>query len=170
MYPQGFAAGSSPGSLANLTGEWSTHYVSYWLKYSKPYSNQVVGTKQWYPYNATADYFVLFNSASQIQIDVQAPVAQGGSYNLGPNISNPTITLGVWHQFELYFRRSSTSSTADGIIRWWIDGVLCATYTNVTWPNTTFDQARFEPVWGGITGTVAFDSYWWVDHIHLSQP
>jgi hypothetical protein len=168
FYPQGFVAGSSPGTVfypANLTD----HYVGYHFKYSNPYSNQVVGTKQWYPYGSS-DYFVLLNSGSKIQVDLQVPAAQGGSYNLYANVNDPTITLGVWHQFELYFKRSSSPSTADGIVRWWIDGALCGNYTNVMWPTTAFEELRFAPTWGGIGGSVASDSYWWVDHVRISRP
>ncbi len=101
-------------------------------------------------HNATADYFVLFNSSSKIQVDLQVPAAQGGSYNLYANVNDPTITLGVWHKFEMYFKRSSTPTTADGIVRWWIDGQLCGSFhTNVRWPSTGFDELRFSPTWGG---------------------
>jgi len=173
-YPQGFVAGSSPGWFSNgfgpNPGGWSDHYVGYYFMYSNPYSNQAVGTKQWYPYNPTADYFVLFNNASEIQIDIQSPAATGGTYNLYANVNNPKITLGVWHRFELYFKRSSSPSTADGIIRWWIDGALCGNYTNIQWPNSGFDEARFDPTWGGVGGSVAFDSWWRLDHVRVSRP
>jgi hypothetical protein len=38
------------------------------------------------------------------------------------------------------------------------------------WPSTGFDEMRFAPTWGGIGGSVAVDSYWWVAHIHISKP
>jgi Big-like domain-containing protein len=168
FYPQGFGAGSSPGTVF-YPATVVDHFVGYWFKYSNPYSNQAVGTKQWYPYGS-ADYFVLFTSSSKMQVDIQVPAAQGGSYNLSGNVSDPTITLGVWHRFELYFKRASSPSASDGIVRWWIDGALAGNYTNVMWPSTTFDELRFAPTWGGIGGSVAFDSTWWVDHIHVSKP
>ena len=55
FYPQGFGAGSEPGTLYYPQGGTKDHYVGYEFKLSNPYSNHSVGTKQWYPYSATAE-------------------------------------------------------------------------------------------------------------------
>jgi hypothetical protein len=178
FYPTGFAAGSSPGTVFNnvFSGPVSDYFVGYWFKYSDPFDYHPINTKQWYPYNSVADYFVVALPTGKMEIRVQSPdysnglPSTGGNYNLRGNVSDPTITLGVWHRFEHYFKRSSNGTTPDGIIRWWIDGVLCGNYTNVLWPTVTWEEWRFSPTWGGDGGTVAFDSYWWVDHVRLSVP
>jgi hypothetical protein len=71
---------------------------------------------------------------------------------------------------KLYFKRSSTPTTADGIIRWWINGVLRGDYTNIRWPTVNFETWRFSPTWGGVGDTLACDGYWWVDHLYVSRP
>lgn len=171
FYPAGFGAGSSPGTVY-FPATMKDHYVGYTFKYSNPYSNQVVGTKQWYPASSSgSNYFMLFASDSKLWMYVQADGAHGSSYNLNGNVSNPTITLGVWHKLEILQRYPSSSAATDGVFRWWIDGVLCGNYPNVTWNvSSVYDEVRFVPVWGGIGGAVGFNSFWWVDHIHLSRP
>ena len=43
----------------------------------------------------------------------------------------------------------------DGIIRWWMDGVLVGDYTNVKFPNDNgFVEYQISPTWGGNTGDV----------------
>lgn len=171
FYPAGFGAGSSPGTVY-FPATMKDHYVGYYFKYSNPYSNQAVGTKQWYPASSVgSNYFMLFASDSKLWMYVQADGAHGSSYNLSSNVSNPTITLGVWHKLEILQRYPSSSSATDGVFRWWIDGVLCGNYPNVTWNvNSIYDEVRFVPVWGGVGGAVGFNSFWWVDHVHLSRP
>ena len=43
----------------------------------------------------------------------------------------------------------------DGIIRWWMDGVLVGNYTNVKFPNDNgFVEYQISPTWGGNTGDI----------------
>jgi uncharacterized protein YjdB len=171
LFPRGYVAGASPG-VFEYAHTMKDHYVGYTFKYSNPYSNQATGTKQWYPYGGTdKDYFVLFSSDSKIRLGVQAGSGWGGTYWLDANVNDPTITLGVWHKFELYQKYPTNSSSNDGIFRWWIDGVLCGNYTNVGWDSShAYSEVRIDPTWGGQGGSVAFDSHWYVDHIHVSEP
>ena len=114
---------------------------------------------------------MLFASDSKMWMYVQADGSHGGAYNLSGNVSNPTITLGVWHRLEILQRYPTSSSSNDGIFRWWIDGVLCGNYTNVGWSTgSTYDELRFAPTWGGVVGSVGFDTSWEIDHVHISRP
>ena len=171
FYPRGFGAGSEPGTLYYPQSGTKDHYVGYAFKLSKPYSNNSVGTKQWYPYSATGNYFMMFASDSKMWMVVQADGSHGGAYNLSGNASNPTITLGVWHRIEVLQRYPTSSSSKDGIFRWWIDGVLCGNYTNIGWnTSSTYQELRFAPTWGGMGGSVAFDTDWQIDHVKISRP
>jgi len=65
-------------------------------------------------------------------------------------------------------KKASASGVADGQVRWWVDGVLAANYTNAKLRGDMFSEFHFSPVWGGLGGTKARDEYLWVDHIYLS--
>ena len=76
------------------------------------------------------------------------------------------INPGEWHKIEVYYR---WGTSGNGVIRWWVDGVLNGDYSNVSFPTsgTNFSQFEFAP-------TVQFagsqDRYMYVDHTHVSIP
>ncbi len=41
-----------------------------------------------------------------------------------PNRTATTIRRGQWYRLEFYVRRAGTQGGQDGVIRWWVDGVL----------------------------------------------
>lgn len=80
--------------------------------------------------------------------------------------------VGVWHQFEIYMRLN-TVGQANGVWRWWLDGVLMGEYTNMTFitagrPSGFFGRT-FDAVWGGSGGTAkSRTDYLWLDHMYIS--
>jgi len=83
-----------------------------------------------------------------------------------PNVATTGINPGEWHKIEVYYR---WGTSGNGVIRWWVDGVLNGDYSNVSFPTsgTNFSQFEFAP-------TVQFagsqDRYMYVDHTHVSIP
>ena len=61
-------------------------------------------------------------------IRVERPTATGGTgpYNRNLNLAKTAESLwdGNWHTVRLYFRSSTTTTSADGRLKLWIDGVL----------------------------------------------
>jgi len=61
----------------------------------------------------------------------------GANYPLGipifPNVTTTPIYRGRWHHLEAYYRFSSTKTAADGIWRWWVDGVRNGDYTDIVY-------------------------------------
>ncbi len=92
-----------------------------------------------------------------------------GSYIVGPNVSNPTFTVGVWHRIEIYGKTSTTNSSRDGILRLWFDGQLVMNYTNVNTPRRRFSDFQFTPTWDGPPGFTN-PNRWYFDHVRISAP
>ena len=79
-----------------------------------------------------------------------------------PNVNATVVTLGVWHRVEWYCQ------LATGTLKWWLDGVLQGSYSDVRNANS-FDQFEFSPTWGGNSGArKAETDHYWFDHVHLS--
>lgn len=91
-----------------------------------------------------------------------------GTYALFGNQSSGNITLGAWHRVEVYFKSSSTSTSRDGILRMWVNGVQVMNYTTVNMSGSTI-YWLFTPTWDGswtpIHSTPFSHRY---DQVHLS--
>ena len=61
---------------------------------------------------------------------------------------------------------------SDGIVRWWLDGVLQGTYTDVRFPDDDgFEEFQIAPIWGGVGGPNKTETdFFWFDHVHVSTP
>jgi Putative Ig domain len=87
--------------------------------------------------------------------------------NLGTNVQ-----AGQWHQFEIYLKLNDMGS-ANGIWRWWLDGVLIGERTDMVFVTPALPSGFFgrdyDPVWGGQGGAArSRDDYIWLDHTYIS--
>jgi hypothetical protein len=74
------------------------------------------------------------------------------------------VTLGQWHLIEWY------SNVSTGVLKWWLDGVLQGSHSNVK-NSYDFDMFQLSPTWGGNSGARKDQTdHYWFDHVHLSQP
>ena len=88
------------------------------------------------------------------------------------NVATTTVALGQWHRIEIYVKYS-TGSNADGIVKWWVDGQLNGSYSNLKMvQDGGFDHIQFSPTYGGAgTGeTKTENDFFWFDHTHVSVP
>ena len=91
-----------------------------------------------------------------------------GTFRLTPNATATPVQLGAWHRVEWHMKYGSGG--ADGVVEWWLDGVLQGRYTNVQTPNDAgFIEYQFSPTWGGNDGTKTEDDYYLYDHVKLSR-
>lgn len=187
LYSIGMIAGVSPGNIWKPTTGVNDHFAGIIFKYSNPFGLHTIQNKIWYPHGPTQHYIVACDpdGAGNGKIRIQV-VASPDSYNLASNINNPTVTPGVQHKLEVEFHRSSTPTTADMTIKWWLDGVLCGNYGTADWPAIkvaapssdpgkwpaeNFSEWQLYCSWGGNDGAVrTFDGTLQFDHIHLSKP
>ncbi|GKS58874.1 hypothetical protein YTPLAS18_24010 [Nitrospira sp.] len=93
----------------------------------------------------------------------------GGTWVLFGNKANPAIAMGQWHRIEVYNKTSSTNSSRDGILRWWVDGQLFGDYQNVNYNDRTFSHLQLTPSWDGSEQHSNADEQRF-DHIRISAP
>lgn len=98
------------------------------------------------------------------------------SYELGlacfPNVSSGMLTRGVWTKIEAYVKSSTTNTSRDGIVRWWINGVLAGNYTNLNYGGTAgINEWVWSETWdGGVNPVPTVDWSHFIDHLHISIP
>lgn len=92
-----------------------------------------------------------------------------------PNVSSGTVSAGSgWHKIELYLKSSTTTTSRDGILRWWLDGQLVGNYPTVNMSPGGFQDFEINHTWDGSSCLVppnrdmtkAWHHYW--DHLHIS--
>jgi uncharacterized protein YjdB len=93
---------------------------------------------------------------------------QLGSQQLPANVNNVPLQPGQWYFLEFHFRNASTPGAGDGLIRWWVDGMLAGNYPGVGRPAIPFTEVHWNPVWGGGGGAVLQETYAWYHRIYVS--
>lgn len=89
--------------------------------------------------------------------------------------SNGSVSAGTgWHLIEIYQKASTTGTSRDGIIKWWLDRQLVGSYTNVNLSPGGFTNVQYNHTWDGYpcTGPLGRDCsrawhHMW-DHLHIS--
>ena len=89
--------------------------------------------------------------------------------------SNGVVSAGSgWHKIEVYLKASTTGTSRDGIVRWWLDGVLVGSYTNVNLAPGGYEDFQINHTWDG-SGIFSppyrdmnkeWHHYW--DHLYIS--
>ena len=86
-----------------------------------------------------------------------------------PNASSGLVQRGVWTKIEAYIKASTTNTSRDGIVRWWINGVLAGNYTNINYAGAGLNEWIWTETWDGFvnpTPSVAWSHY--IDHVYAS--
>jgi Big-like domain-containing protein len=175
LYPIGFMAGAAPATIFYEQPEIITKelYVGFWWKPSDPFQSDVSGvSKIAFCFSQAGNgqmYIMMEGAAAPHHLIVSAAfLGYGDARNLLPNVNDPDVTLGAWHRIEWY---AKYGSGANGIVKFWLDGLLVGNYTDVVFPNDVgFDQFQFSPTFGGITSVKTENDYFWYDHVHISKP
>lgn len=105
------------------------------------------------------------------------------SFDLGlacyPNVGSGIVTRGIWTKIEVYVKDSTSKTSRDGVLRWWINGQLAGNYTNFNWWATGWDGWLWTETWDGCgtsgvgcdlgsVNTVDWSHY--MDHLRVSVP
>ena len=80
---------------------------------------------------------------------------------------------GTMDQRLRYMKASTTATSRDGILRWWINGVLGGNYTNLNYAPSGLTEWQWNNTWDGAqdmgtSNTVDWEH--WLDHVHISIP
>lgn len=95
-----------------------------------------------------------------------------------PNVGAGIVQRGVWTTLEAYIKASTTNTSRDGIVRWWINGVLAGNYTNINYAGAGLNEWIWTETWDGCGGFNPCDlgtvntAEWahYIDHLHVSVP
>ncbi|HYT83157.1 MAG TPA: Ig-like domain-containing protein [Gemmatimonadales bacterium] len=163
VYPQGMVEGNAPATVyyANLgVGEV---YAGFWWKPSSPFDMGPNGNKIAFLFNggggAGGQQFMILMPDGRLHVLPEYP---GDLRWRDPNVNATLVTLGAWHRIEWY------CNLGTGALKWWLDGVLQGSYTDVR-NSYNFDMFQFSPTWGGNSGAQKQETdHYWFDHVHLS--
>ena len=180
----GMPAGISPGNTWYLFPQPSPAvYLGFWWKAS-------VGFQQ---HGSNRTKIVFLSDTGGNPLFFYMGGAQGSSYYIGmqhqnsdicndhlsgyPGIcgtwdipSGATIYPGQWAKIELYVKKSTTRTSKDGILRYWVNGVLAREFTTMNFGQNLFSSVPIVPIWGGVGGTVTTPGTFSYDHMHVSIP
>jgi hypothetical protein len=170
-YPIGFTGGKGPGM------EYLDHvaakevFAGFWWKASDPWQNHagsyVNKIAFWYTSGGGSIDLQMYGTPPY-RLDVVREFGSGTS-RMPANEAKSSVTLGVWHKIEWHAKYASGNNTSDGVVEWWMDGVLQGRYTNVQTPNDAgFAQYQISPTWGGLGGAKTENDYYLYDDVHLS--
>jgi len=163
-------------------------YVGLYWRTNPQFQGRVATNKLWLlgGYDTMGGFFLF--GASKIQ-NGQAPLLwtlnTGGISNehlvgtndpgalFPPNVGNGTVRVGVWYKVEMKIRASTTRTSRDGSLQWWINDVLVGSYPNLNYcgPNgETLDRWAWTQTWDGAfdmgqSNTVAWEH--WIDHLYI---
>jgi len=163
VYPQGMVEGNAPGTVYFDGIGRKEVYAGFWWKASSPFDFGPDGNKIAFIFNggggAGGQQFIILLPDGKLHVLPEYP---GDFRWRDPNVNATTVTLGAWHRIEWY------TNVTTGTMKFWLDGVLQGSYTDVK--NTfNFDMFQFSPTWGGNIGAIKHErDHYWFDHVHLS--
>jgi len=148
-------------------------YTAWWMKVSPNWTCSPAGCGK--------ITFLFTNGAGQVYSNLYSAGTSGPPFRIGsntewapygqfiryPNVTTTVFGANTWHRIEFYYRwETSPGSSGDGIIRWWVDGVLNGDYTDVHYPASSFNEFQFAPT---LQNPPPAEQYMYVDHTRVSK-
>lgn len=128
--------------------------------------------------NAAGSPFFLFFGPN-VTNQVGQPGALDNSHTCGgsgftcfPNVgSGQTVPAGNWFTIEAYLKSSTTSTSRDGIVRWWVNGQPAGNYTNMNLSVAGLNEWVWSETWDGTVNPPP-STEWahYIDHLRVSIP
>lgn len=89
-----------------------------------------------------------------------------------PNAGSSNLIKGSWTKVEAYVKKSTNSTSRDGIVRWWVNDVLVGEYTNLNYSPFGLNEWVWSETWDGtVTNPVPSVPWEWrLGHLHISAP
>lgn len=87
-----------------------------------------------------------------------------------PNVADVKIKFGNWTKLESYIKISTTATSRDGIVRWWVNGILVGNYTNINYEQDGLNEWIWTETWGALEPRFQknVDLSHYIDHLHIS--
>ncbi len=98
----------------------------------------------------------------------------GVSGRLPCNVNGAAATMAAgsgWHFIELYLKKSTTTTSQNGTVKWWVDGTLCGNYTNCNICPNGFNEMQLTAAWDGSPSGRDLTKSWhhYFDHLYISR-
>ena len=195
LFEQGMAGGNSPTWTWRFFSDTSpVVYVAFWVKVSENWVGHPSGVNK-------VGYIYTPAGHSLAPGDVAAPIIWSINGGGGPDVRDsfepwfrlqgvvmdgwedlnrrPNVNLDVmmyrdtWHLWESVIDLGSPGG-ADGLLRWWIDGVEVGHHTGLAFiPSDGASEVirtDWHPVWGGVGSEIPSDQYMWMARFYVSAP
>jgi len=178
----GFGGGG--GNAYNFPGGLQPDvYFGYYFKVDNNYINHPVGTKiSWIHTDASLlnELFLFMEGSDPYIISAQYQNTYADNSHLGGPSPNGSIRFSPsggsfsknqWILIEQYYKPASGLTAQNGIWQLRINGTLTVNVSTMNTKSTTQPGAvSFITIWGGVTQTLASDSYLYYDHARVSIP
>lgn len=89
-----------------------------------------------------------------------------------PNVGSGQVApAGTWFKLEAYLKASTTNTSRDGIVCWWVNGVPAGNYTNMNLSSLGLNEWVWSETWDGTVNPVpSVDWSHYIDHLYISIP
>lgn len=159
----GFTGDNDAGAASKGWTPVREIYVSLWFRPGNPWQVDRIGNQKLFLVGTShipssfSMFVMAWKDSRQLSAGLQPafPMLNPGGSNRG----TPTCAPGQWCHVELYMK-GNTAGNADGILRYWLNGVLAADHSNMQYCQTcvgTFQGMNVNFVWG-TTGDVKTQS------------
>jgi hypothetical protein len=147
-------------------------FTGWWMKLSPNWSASPAGggkiTFAWATNGQGQVYSNIGGSAAPHRININTEWAPYGQKFWEPNVTTTPITYSQWYRIEWYLKWESTPGASDGVMKWWVNGVLNGDYRNVRFPtNCCFEQFEYAPT---RQNSPLSEEYMFIDHTRVSAP
>lgn len=94
-----------------------------------------------------------------------------------PNVGSGAVPYGVVHKLEVYMKSSSTNTSRDGVLRYYVNGVPAGSYSNLNLASAGFNEWNWTETWDNCGGNPVCDlrgnantREWshFVGHLHIA--
>jgi Bacterial Ig-like domain (group 2) len=171
VFPPTMAANSEPSvHWIVLPSGVKAIYTTWWVKLSPNWTpSPAGGGKITFLHTATGQVYTgFFGSSAPHHLSVNTEWSPYGQLIWDPNVTTTPLWYNQWYHMEWYMQWESAPGAGDGIMRWWVNGVLNGNYTNVSYPNDGgFTQFEFAPT---LQNPPPATQYMYVDHAYISTP
>jgi hypothetical protein len=89
-----------------------------------------------------------------------------------PNVgSGQVVPAGAWFRLEACVKASTSNTSRDGIVRWFVNGQLAGSYTNLNVSSLGLNEWVWSETWDGTVNPVpSVDWSHFIDHLRISVP
>jgi hypothetical protein len=171
-FTPGMGRDTEPGVNWTRLSELTAIHASWWIKLSANWISSPAGAAKMTFLHATAGqgqaYTALTKSRAPHSMIVNTEWNPYGQKVWEPNVATTPIVYDHWYRIEWYVKWESMPRAADGILQWWIDGVLNGDYRNVNFPAVAgFEQFEFAPT---VQQPPPVEQYMYIDHTWITAP